>query len=83
MAVVPIELPEEALSALQLSPEEAAVELRFAAAVKLYELERVSSSVAASIAGVARVVFLERLADFGVPTFRLTRNELLEEASGA
>jgi predicted HTH domain antitoxin len=58
--------------------EEARSALRMAA-VKLYELGRLSSGAAALLAGVARVVFLSRLADYGVDTFRLTEAELKQE----
>jgi predicted HTH domain antitoxin len=50
-----------------------------AAAVKLYELGRLSSGAAARLAGVPRVVFLARLADYGVDTFQLTEAQLLRE----
>jgi predicted HTH domain antitoxin len=50
------------------------------AAVKLFELGRLSSGAAAQLAGVPRVVFLCRLADYGVDTFRLTEEEFREDA---
>ena len=53
--------------------------LRMAAAVKLYELERVSSGAAAQLAGIPRSVFLSRLADYGVDTFDLSEEELKRE----
>ena len=49
------------------------------AAVKLFELERLSSGLAARLANVPRVVFLLRLADYGVDTFQLTDEELHQE----
>ncbi len=53
---------------------------RMAAAVKLFELGRISSGAAAHLAGVPRVVFLSRLADYGVDTFRMTAEDLEKEA---
>ena len=53
--------------------------MRLTAAVKLFELGRLSSGAAARLAGVPRVVFLARLADFGVDTFRLTEAQLQRE----
>jgi predicted HTH domain antitoxin len=50
------------------------------AAVKLFDLGRLSSGAAARLAGVPRVVFLSRLADYGVDTFQLTKEELRGEA---
>lgn len=51
-----------------------------AAAVKLFEKGRLSSGVAARMAGIPRAVFLSRLADYGLDTFRLTEEDLEREA---
>jgi predicted HTH domain antitoxin len=50
-----------------------------AAAVKLHEIGRLSSGAAARLAGIPRVVFLSRLADYGVDSFQETREEILGE----
>ena len=52
---------------------------RLAAAVKLYELGRLSSGAAAQLAGIPRPVFLMRLSDYGVDTSCLTKEELQQE----
>lgn len=79
MREITITIPEETLLALKLAPAGAAQELRLAAAVKLYELGRLSSGAASRLAGVPRVVFLGKLADYGVDTFRLTEEDLRRE----
>ena len=76
MSEVRISLPDDTPAALRLEPEALAGELRLAAAVKMYELGRLSSGAAAKLAGVPRTVFLSKLADYGVPAFRLTAAEV-------
>src|SRR2546429_8947314 len=76
MSQIILEVPDESVKALQLSPDALASELRLAAAVKLYEVGRLSSGAAARLAGVPRVLFLSKLAEYGVGTFCLTEDEL-------
>ena len=80
-AKVTIELPEGVFSILRASPEEFAQELRLAAAVKWYELGRISQSKAAQLAGLSRQAFLEALGRFEVSPFQVTPEELEEEAA--
>ena len=79
MSQIVLDIPNESLLALGITPDGAGSRLLLAAAVKLYELGELSSGAAAALAGLPRVVFLARLADFGVNTFRLTDSELQSE----
>jgi predicted HTH domain antitoxin len=80
MSQIVLDIPDESLLSLKLSQDAFANELRMAAAVKLYELQRLSSGAAARLAGVPRVVFLSKLTDYGVDTFRLSEEDIRQEA---
>ncbi|MGD1808756.1 UPF0175 family protein [Dapis sp. BLCC M126] len=78
-----INIPEETALALKLTPEELSQEMKLISAIKLYELGRLSSGAAANLAGIPKVLFLTKLADYGVDTFQLTEAELAEELKRA
>jgi predicted HTH domain antitoxin len=79
MSRIVLDIPNDTLLALKMTPEEAGMALRLVAAIKLFELGRLSSGAAAQLAGVPRTVFLTRLADYGVDTFQLSAEELDQE----
>lgn len=83
MCNLTVTVPDAFVPALNVPPERAADELRMLAAVKLYELGRLSSGAAAEFAGISKPVFLERLGEYGVATFRQTEDELREELRNA
>jgi predicted HTH domain antitoxin len=76
-----LELPQEIFSALRKEPEAFLREMRLAAAVKWYELEQISQSKAAEIAGISRAEFLTALARFDVSPFQVTANDLIHEVA--
>ncbi len=73
-----IELPDDAFSALRTSPDEFVMEMRLAAAIKWYEMERISQSKAAELAGISRAAFVDALSDYDVSAVQ-TSPERLEE----
>ena len=80
MHTVTLTIPDETLQALQTTPENLRQSI---VDVKLHELGRLYSGTAANLAGIPRTVFLTKLADYGVDTFRLTEVELAEELVNA
>jgi predicted HTH domain antitoxin len=83
MIQLTIEMPEGALATLHQDPQEFTQALRLAAAVKWYEMRRISQGRAAEIAGLSRSAFLASLRQFGVSPFQEDAAELLEEATRA
>ena len=80
LKTVHIDLPDDTLAGFDREPDEVAVELRRAAAVKLYELGRVSQEVAAAVAGVDRAEFVLVLSRMAVSPLQETAEEALHAA---
>nr|VFJ71170.1 MAG: Uncharacterised protein family (UPF0175) [Candidatus Kentron sp. FM]VFJ75186.1 MAG: Uncharacterised protein family (UPF0175) [Candidatus Kentron sp. FM]VFK17640.1 MAG: Uncharacterised protein family (UPF0175) [Candidatus Kentron sp. FM] len=57
--------------------------MRIAAAVKWYEMARVSQGRAAEIAGLTRGGFITTLGQYNVSPFQYTAGEVLEELADA
>ena len=68
-----LEVPEEILVSLKESSQEFSKDLLMLAAVKLYELGKLSSGRAAQLAGISRVSFLQSLSRYNVSIFDLYR----------
>lgn len=76
MSTVSIEIPEEVLISLKQTQETIAREMQILAAVKLFEIGKLSSGRAAQLAGMPRVQFLLLLGQYQVSPFSLTTEEL-------
>lgn len=74
-----LELPDGAFSALRSSPDEFGRELRLAAAIKWYEMERISQGKAAEIAGLPRSAFIEALSRYGTSPIQVSPSDLENE----
>ena len=61
-----LDLPETVFSSLRVSPAQYLDEMRRAAAVKWYELRRISQGKAAELCGVTRAQFIQILGDYQV-----------------
>ena len=71
--VLSLNIPDETLVALKLSPDAAEREIVLAAAIKLFEVGRLPSGAAALLAGLPKPVFMTQLADVAPAFSRLAK----------
>jgi predicted HTH domain antitoxin len=83
MREVTLYVPDDLDLALNVQPGALPRELLFAAAVKLFELEKISSGKASELAGIPKPLFLSRLADMGISASTLRSDDITEEISNA
>ncbi|MBD2362060.1 UPF0175 family protein [Anabaena minutissima FACHB-250] len=78
-----IDYPATLPDALQKTREQFEQEAKWAMAVKLFEMKRLSSGMAAELVGTDRVSFLLNLHHYGVAMIDLTEDELLTDLENA
>jgi predicted HTH domain antitoxin len=83
MPTVHVEIPDETLISLKQDAESFSRDLRLLAAVKLFELGKLSSGRAAQLSGMSRVEFLAVLGRYRVSPFALTSEELAQDIANA
>jgi predicted HTH domain antitoxin len=81
--VLTVEYPAHLPDAMQLSPAEFEREAKLALAAKLFETGRLSSGLAAKLAGLERVMFLRALGAFRVSTLNMNADELKSDLENA
>jgi predicted HTH domain antitoxin len=79
MTQLTLDMPEEAFATLHQTPKEFTREMRIAAAVKWYELGKISQGRGAEIAGLTRAAFIDALSRYQVCPFQYTAEEIIEE----
>lgn len=83
MHTLTIEYPPEVLWALQQEPQEFETDARLLLAVKLYETGRLSSGMAARLAGMPRSAFIFLLGRYGLSPFGQAPIELEDDLANA
>ena len=78
-----VEVPTGLPDAMQCTPQQFIQEAKMAMAIKLYEMKRLSSGMAASLVGMNRVQFLGELHRYGVAVIDLDDGELEEDIINA
>ena len=74
-----LDIPATLPDAIGSTPQQFAKEAKMAMAVKLYELKRLSSGMAASLVGMNRVEFIEELHRYGVALIDISSDELADD----
>ena len=78
-----VEVPASLPDAIQCTPQQFMLEAKLAMGIKLYEMKRLSSGMAASLVGIGRVQFLGELHRYGVAVIDLDDEELVEDVNNA
>jgi len=71
-----LDVPDDVLEELAMSPSDLDQEVRLMIAARLYESGRASTGRAAELMGVPRTLLLSRLGSFGVCLTEMTEEEL-------
>ena len=74
-----ISYPDQLPDVMNMSQREFEANARLLLAVKLFEMQRISSGMAAELAGMDRVAFLLKLSEFQVPMIDLGVDEFEED----
>ncbi len=78
-----VEVPNSLPDAAHCTPAQFMHEAKLAMAIKLFEIKRLSSGMAAALIGMSRVEFLAELHRFGVPMIDLEQSELMQDINNA
>jgi len=78
-----VEIPANLPDAVQCTPQQFMQEAKMAMAIKLYEMKRLSSGMAASLVGMNRVQFLGELHKYEVCVIDLDDAEIAEDMANA
>ena len=78
-----IEYPKHLSDAVQQTRADFEQEAKMAMAVKLFEMKRLSSGIAAKLAGMDRVTFILSLHRYSVAMIDLEEDELLSDLENA
>jgi predicted HTH domain antitoxin len=79
MTTLTMELPDTVFAVFGADPKEFSHQMRIAAAIKWYEMGKISQSKGAEIAGLSRADFMNALSAANVTPFQITSAQLREE----
>ncbi len=74
-----VQIPSAVRKVLNRTPEEMGRDLKLYTALKLFELGKLSSGIAAEMAGIPRVQFFDLCAEYGISVSQITPEHLHSE----
>ena len=83
MSAITVQIPDDLDLALNVAPDALAPALLVAAAVKLFELGKISAGKAAELAGMPKQLFLMTLAAWGVSASTLSAEDIAKDLANA
>lgn len=78
-----IDVPSKLPDAVHCTPQQFEQEAKMAMAVKLYEMKRLSTGMAALLVGMNRVQFIRELHRYGVAVIDMDNAELTQDIANA
>ena len=79
MKTITLKFPDDFELVVQTTPEEFEAQIRLMAALKMFELGKLSSGKAAELAGISRVDFFDMCGRYRVPIFNYSAEEVEAE----
>lgn len=79
MTILTIDYPDGLETAVSMTKQEFAAEVRLMAALKMFELGKLSSGKAAQLAGISHVEFFEMCGQYQVSIINYTGDEIKAE----
>ncbi len=79
MQSIVMSLPDDLATSLEMKPEELASQVRLMAALKMFELGKISTGKAAELAGLTKLDFIEACALYHVSMFNYRPEEVEAE----
>ena len=83
MSAITLQIPDDLALALNVPPDALAPALLVAAAVKLFELGKISAGKAAELAGMPKPLFLVKLVEWGVSASTLSAEDIAQDLANA
>ena len=78
-----VDVPSNLPDAAQCTPQQFMYDAKLAMAIKLFEMKRLPSGMAALLIGMSRVQFLGELHRYSVPMIDLDESELAQDIANA